>query len=72
MNSIILNIWVDLTLSYGPMSHMVSNMSLGKCGDFRAGRMAVHPSFLLAFSLLLLIDIYVYLVNGFMYYIIQF
>lgn len=50
------------------MSHMVSNISLGKCGDFRARRTTVHPSFLLAFNLLLLFDIYVYFVNGFMYY----
>ena len=73
---ILLTIWIDQTLGFslvscGPMSCLISKASSGKY-DFKAAVMAMYLSFLLAFSSLLLINIYVYLVSGFMDYNIQF
>ena len=58
-------------VSRGPVSYLISKAFSGEY-DFKAAVMAVYPSFLLAYSLLLLIDIYVYLISGFMDYITQF
>lgn len=52
--------WHLVYLSYSFMSYIDSKVSLRKW-DFKSVGMAVHPSFLLAFNSLLLIDIYVYL-----------
>lgn len=52
----------------GTMSSVISNTPLGQRGDFKSVGMATRPSFLLAFSSMFLVDIYVHLGSRFKYY----